>query len=79
MSDYGREFRKKVRDFKRELVRTELNKRTENQITFFNRMYKSIDDIEETDMENAYSQCKMTEKKERNALKESEQGEDDEL
>ena len=65
MSDYGKEFRKIVRDFKRELVRAELNKRTEKQIAFFNRMYKSIDDIKETDMENAYSQCKMTEKKER--------------
>ena len=68
MADYVQEFNTKVRDFKRELVRVELNKRPEKEVNFFNRMYKSIDEIKEDKMPWAYSQIKMSEKKEAASL-----------
>ena len=65
--DYMQEFDKKVVEFKRELVRTELRKRTAKQIEMFNRMYDGIDEIKEEDMANAYSQIKTTEDKDRDS------------
>lgn len=50
----------KVTGFKRELVRELLDKCTEDQKDFFNRLYGSIADIKEEDMRQAYCQCKRT-------------------
>ncbi len=60
MADWREEFDKKSIEFKREMVRKVLLKCTPEQQTLFNRMYKSIDDIEETKMRWAYHQCKAT-------------------
>ncbi len=63
MADWRKEFDKKSIEFKREMVRKVLLKCTSEQQTFFNRMYKSIDDIPEEKMRWAYQQCKATAKK----------------
>ncbi len=58
--NYDKEFDLKVLNIKRELIRKLLKQCTDKQITFFNRMYKSINDIEEKNMKRAYFQCKKT-------------------
>tara|TARA_Y100000310_G_scaffold334124_1_gene413113 strand:- start:137 stop:358 length:222 start_codon:yes stop_codon:yes gene_type:complete len=59
----GEEFDSKVKEFKRALVREWLNRCTEDQKSLFNKMYGSIDTITEEKMRCAYSQCKLTVKK----------------
>ena len=54
------EFDLKVKEFKRELVRENLNNCTEKQIDLFNRMYGSIEVIKEDKMRHAYNQCRRT-------------------
>jgi len=59
-----------VTEFKRNLVRDLLNQCTKDQQVFFNRIYKSIEDIREDQMDRAYDQCKRTLEKnyDRNSL-----------
>ncbi len=54
------EFDLKVKEFKREMVRENLNNCTEKQIDLFNRMYGSIEAIKEDKMRHAYNQCRRT-------------------
>lgn len=54
------EFEDKVKEFKRDLIRAKLDQCSESQINLFNRMYVSIDKIEEDKMTHAYYQCKRT-------------------
>lgn len=51
---------KQATEFKREKIRELLNQCTEPQKDIFNRMYKSIDAIPESKMDNAYDQCCRT-------------------
>ena len=60
MTEATNEFDEKVKEFKRDLVRGLLNQCTEKQKAFFNRMYKSIENIPEEKMRNAYDQCRRT-------------------
>ena len=63
------EFDLKVKEFKRELVRENLNKCTEKQIDLFNRMYGSIWVIKEDEIRHAYNQCRRTVEKNKNEPK----------
>lgn len=54
--DYRQEFRNKVTEFSRELLREKLLQTTNKQIRFFNRMYGSINRISEERMSWAYQQ-----------------------
>lgn len=58
-----REFDFKVIEFKRNLIRELLNQCTKEEQAFFDFMYKSIEDIQEDKMSQAYSQCQATLKK----------------
>ncbi len=63
------EFDLKVKEFKRELVRENLNNCTEKQIDLFNRMYGSIWVIKEDEIRHAYNQCRRTVEKNKNEPK----------
>jgi hypothetical protein len=54
------ELQKMANDFKRECIRELLDQCTEKQIEFFNKMYKSIEQITEDKMYRAYDQCLRT-------------------
>lgn len=54
------EFDGKVTEFMRGLVGEQLDQCTGEQITLFNRMYKSIDEIAVDKMRRAYYQCRKT-------------------
>lgn len=57
---YVMEYDRKVQEFKREMVRAELGKCSEAEVAMFNRMYGSIERIDESKMRNAYDQCCRT-------------------
>ncbi len=65
------EFDIKSIEFKRNLVKELLSQCTEEQQGFFNRMYKSIDDIPEEKMRWAYLQCQRTIENNKNKAKDS--------
>lgn len=54
------EFKLKVKEFKRGLIKELLGQCTDEQKSFFNRLYGSINAITEDKMHNAYYQCKRT-------------------
>jgi len=58
-----KEFQDKVDSFKRELLRKELEKCTIDQQNLFDRMYKSIDNINPSKMDRAFQQICATIKK----------------
>ena len=56
-------------EYKREQLRGILYQCTPEQVAFFNRMYKSIDDIPDSKMDWAYQQCLSTiEKNKKNGI-----------
>jgi len=59
-NELAKEFDKKVTDFQRNLIQEQLKQCTPEQMTLFNRMYKSIDKIKPEKMRWAYCQCKRT-------------------
>ena len=66
------DLKSKTVKYKREQVRKLLIQCTVEQQEFFNRMYRSIDDILEEKMDHAYRQCQRAIKmnREKQALKE---------
>ena len=54
------EFKLKVIEYKRGLVKELLDQCTDKQQLLFNRMYKNIDEIKEEKMGIVYDQCKKT-------------------
>lgn len=54
------EFETQTVEFKRNLIRPLLQQCTEPQKALFNRMYGSIEAIQEKQMAHAYRQCKRT-------------------
>ena len=57
---YLKELEDRATNFKREEVRKLLLLCTPEEQAFFNKMYKGIDELRPEDMNNAYSQCKVT-------------------
>jgi hypothetical protein len=55
-------------DFKRNKIRELLDQCTYAQVDLFNRMYRSIDDIQDEKMDRAYDQCLATIEKNKVAL-----------
>ena len=59
-TDYRITFDRKVTEFKRHLLREQLDKCTEGQQDLFNRMYGSLDVIRDDQMRWAYQQVCRT-------------------
>jgi hypothetical protein len=47
----------KAREFKREQLRELLKQCTEEEVAIFNRIYKSVEEIPESKMDDVYQQC----------------------